>query len=84
VCAAREWNKPPPGGDKSCVSSNFNRTGNKVTWTMQCTGQMPMTGTGEITFQGDTYAGEIKAAANGMNMKIVLSGRKVGTCDKPE
>jgi hypothetical protein len=84
VCTAREWTKPPPGGDQSCVNSNFQRVGNKATWTMQCTGQMPMQGTGEITFDGsDSYTGAIKATAEGMAMTIRLSGKKIGTCDKP-
>jgi len=84
VCAAREWSRPPPGGDKSCVTSNFQRVGNKATWDMQCSGKMPMKGKGEITFDGtDSYSGAIEATAEGMSMKINLSGRKLGTCDKP-
>ena len=51
---------------------------------MQCGGQMPMTGTGEITFDSaDSYTGAINATANGMNMTIKLSGKKIGTCDNP-
>src|SRR5688572_11000505 len=84
ICTPRVWTAPPPGGDPTCVNSNFTRTGNKVTWTMQCSGQMPMTGTGEITFNGeDSYTGAITATAEGMNMTINLSGKKIGTCDKP-
>jgi hypothetical protein len=84
LCAAREWKSPPPGGDKSCVTSDFQQVGNKVTWTMQCGGQMPMQGTGEITFDGsDSYTGAIKATSQGMNLTIKLSGHKIGTCDKP-
>lgn len=84
ICAHKEWTKPPPGGDKSCVSSDYKVVGNKATWTMQCGGQMPMTGTGEITFDSaDSYTGAINATANGMNMTIKLSGKKVGTCDNP-
>jgi hypothetical protein len=84
VCTPRVWTRPPPGGDPTCVTSNFTQTGNKVTWTMQCSGQMPMTGTGEITFQGtDAYTGKITATADGMNMTINLSGRKLGTCNNP-
>ena len=84
VCTPRVWTKPPPGGDKTCVNTDFVRTGNKVTWTMQCSGQMPMTGTGEITFTGeDSYEGAIAATADGMSMTIKLSGKKLGTCDKP-
>ena len=84
VCTAREWNKPPPGGDNTCVNSNFQRVGNKATWDMQCSGEMPMTGHGEMTFEGtDTYSGVISATADGMSMKINLSGKKIGTCDRP-
>lgn len=84
VCKAREWTRPPPGGDPSCVNSDFERVGNKVTWTMQCSGDMPMTGTGEMTFDGpDSYTGVIHATADGVTMTIRLSGKKIGTCDKP-
>jgi Protein of unknown function (DUF3617) len=84
VCTAKEWRKPPPGGDPTCVHSNFQRDGNKATWSMQCSGEMPMQGTGEITFDGsDSYTGVIKATAQGMAMTIKLSGKKLGTCDKP-
>ncbi len=84
VCAAKEWKKPPPGGDPSCVTSDYKVVGNKATWTMQCSGDEPMTGSGEITFEGpDAYTGAIKATAEGMSMTIKLTGKKVGTCDKP-
>ena len=85
VCSAKNWTKPPPGGDKSCVTSDYRMVGNKATWKMQCSGQMPMQGTGELTFQGtDAYTGAIQATAQGMNMTIKLSGKKVGTCDNPQ
>lgn len=84
ICTAREWTQPPPGGDKSCVNSNFQRTGNKATWDMTCSGDMPMTGTGEMTFDAaGNYTGSINATAEGMTIKINLSGTKIGTCDKP-
>jgi hypothetical protein len=85
VCTPRVWTRPPPGGDSTCVNSDFQRPSpNKMTWTMQCSGQMPMTGTGEITFEGtDSYTGAINATAEGMTMTINLSGTKIGTCDHP-
>ena len=84
VCSAKNWTKPPPGGDKSCVTSDYRMVGNKATWKMQCSGQMPMQGTGELTFQGaDAYTGAIQATSQGMNMTIKLAGKKVGTCDNP-
>lgn len=84
VCTAKEWKQPPPGGDKSCVNTNFQRIGNKITWDMQCSGQMPMKGKGEIIFDSpDSYTGAIDATAEGTSMKIKLSGKKLGNCDKP-
>jgi hypothetical protein len=85
VCSAKKWTKPPPGGDKSCVTSDYKMVDNKATWTMQCSGQMPMQGTGELTFEGsDSYTGAIQAKSQGMNMTIKLSGKKLGTCDNPQ
>ena len=85
VCAAKTWTKPPPGGDKSCVASDYKMVGSKMTWKMQCSGQMPMQGAGEINFQGsDAYTGAIQATSQGMNMTIKLAGKKVGTCDNPQ
>ena len=85
VSSAKNWTKPPPGGDKSCVASDYKMVGNKATWKMQCSGQTPMQGTGEMTFEGsDSYTGAIQATSQGMNMTIKLSGKKVGTCDNPQ
>jgi hypothetical protein len=85
VCSAKTWTKPPPGGDKSCVASDYKMVGSKATWKMQCSGQMPMQGTGELNFEGsDSYTGVIQATTQGMNMTIKLSGKKVGTCDNPQ
>jgi len=85
VCSPKTWTKPPPGGDKSCVASDYKMVGSKATWKMQCSGQMPMQGTGEINFEGpDAYTGVVQATAQGMNMTIKLAGKKVGTCDNPQ
>ena len=27
VCAAKTWTKPPPGGDKSCVATDYKMVG---------------------------------------------------------
>ena len=85
ACTAKTWTKPPPGGDKSCVTSDYKVVGSKATWKMQCSGQMPMQGTGELNFEGtDAYTGTIQATSQGMNMTIKLAGKKVGTCDNPQ
>ncbi len=84
LCAAKEWTRPPPGGDDNCTNSDFQRAGSKVTWTIQCTGEREMTGVGEMTFEGsDAYSGTVKFTAEGMSMTTKLTGKKIGTCDKP-
>lgn len=84
VCAPRVWTRPPPGGDQNCTSSDFRMVGNKASWNVVCTGDMPMTGVGELTFDGpDAYTGDIEFTSEMMNMTIHLTGTKVGTCDKP-
>lgn len=85
LCTRPTWTEPPPGGDPTCVASNYQVVGNKATWTMQCSGDMPMTGNGEITFNGDdSYTGVINATADGLTLTIQLSGTKIGTCDHPQ
>ena len=85
LCTAKEWNQPPPPPPgQSCTVSNFQREGNKVSWDTQCTGEMEMTGRGEITFSSpDSYTGNIKFAAEGITMNVALSGEKTGECDNP-
>ena len=84
LCLPRVWTRPPPGGDSSCVNSNFVRSANRATWDMTCTGDHPMTGTGEMTFDAQgNYSGAIHATSEGMTITINLTGTKVGTCDKP-
>ncbi|MGH8135036.1 MAG: DUF3617 domain-containing protein [Steroidobacteraceae bacterium] len=84
LCLARVWTQPPPGGDQSCVNTNFQRSPTKATWDMTCTGERPMTGKGEMTFDAEgNYAGSINATSEGMTITIRLSGTKVGTCDNP-
>ena len=58
--------------------------GNKATWTSVCTGEMAMTGVGEMTFSADgSYVGFVKYTADQMSMTVNLTGKKIGTCDKP-
>ena len=85
LCTAKEWTQPPPPPPgQTCEVSNFRREGDKVSWDTQCTGEMDMTGHGEITFTSDdAYTGEIKFTAEGMTVTVNLSGTKVDECDNP-
>ena len=84
LCTPRVWTRPPEGGDKSCKNSNYRVVGNKATWDVVCTGEMAMTGTGEMTFEGtDAYSGKVTFTSDMMSMTVNLTGKKIGTCEKP-
>jgi len=87
VCAAKNWTRPPVGSnrDMKCTNSDYAVAGQKVTWTSVCTGQMTMTGKGEIVRQGaDAYSGTVKYAFAEGGMTVAISGKKVGECDNPQ
>ncbi len=86
LCTAKEWTQPPPPPPgQTCAQTDFQTTGNKVTWKTQCTGEMDMAGEGEITFDtADSYTGTIKFLAAGMTMTVNLTGTKIGECDNPQ
>jgi hypothetical protein len=85
LCTAKEWTQPPPPPPgQSCTTSNFQRTDTTVSWDTQCTGEMDMSGHGEITFtSADAYTGTIEFAAEGMTITMNLSGEKIDECDNP-
>jgi hypothetical protein len=87
LCQKKEWTTPPETSNdpnQNCHSTNFNHTGSKISWTMVCDNP-PMTGEGEINFTGtDAYTGAFTMHAPQFDMQINLTGKKIGTCDKPE
>jgi hypothetical protein len=85
LCTAKEWTQPPPPPPgQSCTVSNFERTDTTVSWDTQCTGEMEMSGHGEITFtSADAYTGTIEFAAEGMTITMNLTGEKIDECDDP-
>lgn len=87
VCAAKTWTGPPvaSGKDQNCTNSDFAIAGPRVTWTSVCTGQMAMTGKGEITRQGaDAYSGTVKYTFAEGTMTVAIAGKNVGECDNPQ
>jgi hypothetical protein len=86
VCSAKEWRQPPGASNnqRNCQNSPMKTVGNKVTWTVQCTGPT-MTGVGEITRGGaDSYTGFIKFTSEQGDMTLNLTGHKAGECDHPQ
>ncbi len=68
----------------NCRVMDARRAGNKLTFTMVCTGRDAMTGTGELVYAGDGYSGMIryKGKMEGQDMEMAqsISGRRVGAC----
>ncbi len=74
---------PPP----DCKMTDQKVLGNKITWSMQCNGPMAANGTGEITYAGDSYTGQMVTNMVGrggqpMGMTIKYSGKRLGDCIK--
>ena len=73
----------PSGPNKNpndCKMSDYKVSGNVVTWTMACTGQQPMTGSGELKFNGDSYDGLVKMMMDQQQMTMKMSGKRLGDC----
>jgi hypothetical protein len=70
----------PQKNPNDCKVSDYKVSGNTVTWNMACTGQQPMTGSGEMRFNGDSYEGTMKMMMQGMEMSMKLSGKRLGDC----
>ena len=68
----------------NCRVSDAVRTGARLTFRVACTGNNPMTGTGEFTFAGDGYNGQIrmkgKMEGQDVDMTQQIAGRRSGAC----
>jgi hypothetical protein len=69
-------------GPQNCTVSDYKTEGNKVTWTMKCEGQQPMTGTGEFVYAADAYTGTIKMQTGRGDMTMKYTGKRTGDCVK--
>jgi Protein of unknown function (DUF3617) len=86
-CTPAVWTQPPATGeqDRGCVTSDFLREDNKVTWTSVCEGPPAMTGQAEIVFDGEgAYSGSLRYASEEGTIVIALSGTRIGDCDNPQ
>jgi len=74
--------KDQPG--QECQATNVQYKGNTVTWEIECSGQSGvMTGTGQITYNGDSFVGivEITMPGQGIKMTTHMKGRRIGACE---
>jgi hypothetical protein len=71
----------PKGRDNgNCKVSDFKVDGNKVSWSVKCEGKQPVTGNGEITFDGDSYSGWSKMHMNDQEITTKMTGKRLGDC----
>jgi hypothetical protein len=84
VCKSKGDRDPSKMGEKDresdCKTSDMKQSGNKSSWKITCTKPKPMSGTGEVTYNGDNYQGTMNFVTSDMNMTQTISGRKVGSC----
>jgi hypothetical protein len=76
---------PPIGADPSCKFSNYKVTNNSASFRMQCSGDMKMSGTGSITFNGDQYTGDSVMKmemddTDAMTIRNSYSAKRIGDC----
>ena len=71
------------GGDPACKTSDFKVVGNKVSWTMKCEGDRPMTAVGEMVYGDGTYTGTTKIDMSGRGtMTMKYTAKRLGDCDE--
>jgi hypothetical protein len=68
--------------DKNCTLTDYKVSGNKVTWTMKCTGESAGTFSGETVFSADAYHSTMKMNAQGHTMTVKVKGKRIGECPK--
>lgn len=78
---AQEVREEPVPKDKNCKITELKSSGNKVTWKLECKGEMAGKGEGEMVYQGDSaYEGKTKMQTQGMTMTSKYKGKRLGDC----
>ena len=72
---------PQDQKNKDCKMGEISIDGNTISWTVECPKQK-LTGSGRITYDGDTMDGEMKMNADGQEMSTKYAGKRLGECDK--
>ena len=68
--------------DKNCKVTEQKVVGNKMTWTIVCTGKDAMSGTGEMTRTADSMDGRMRMkTSDGDEMNVVYTGKRAGGCN---
>lgn len=73
-------------GANACTYGNKVYQGSSFSFTVQCGGAVPMSGSGKINYTSDTLQGTMDIAADlqglPVNTKSTVSGQRMGDCSK--
>lgn len=64
----------------ACTMSDYKVSGNTVSWKMSCSGPQAVSGSGELTFDGDSYTGTMQMAMPQGQMSMKMTGKRLGDC----
>jgi uncharacterized protein DUF3617 len=74
--------QPPATGQGSdCKVSDYAVNGNVITWSISCPNEQ-LTGSGTMTFSGESYSGSTKMKIGDANITQKLTGKRLGGCDQ--
>jgi hypothetical protein len=78
-------NLVPKSGDKrsGCTFNDVKVDGSTVSWKMTCE-KSGMTGTGKITYSGDSYEGSMHMTMQDRDISATYTGKFMGECDGTE
>jgi hypothetical protein len=71
----------PKDPKSDCKVSDYKIDGSTVSWTMACPKQK-ITGEGSITYDSESYSGQMKMNMDGTEMSQKYEGKYLGTCEK--
>ena len=81
--ASAAWRGGPA---PDCKVSDYKTVGNKVTWSMSCTGAAAASGTGEFVYTDDAYTGQmvmnVERGGQPMAVTMKYNGKRLGDCTK--
>lgn len=73
-------------GAPDCSYGNQKNQDNRYSFTLQCGGDLPMNGSGSVTYGTDTFQGEVDIVASLEGLEIAtrsqISGVRAGDCEK--
>ena len=70
--------------NSKCAVKDYKVEGNKASWSIACIGDNPTTGSGSVTYSGNSFAGTTKLIMGKKNqeteMTQTFSGKLIGAC----